>query len=485
MGFKLPNWAASFVAVTLLSCFVQVAADSLDKNVQHDPFLSSLADALGAYDIDVTSNLNSREVLRQRIQNTRLGRFPDISFDNLASSEEIASWETAYRGSDLGGVAILVNGSAEVSSESFIDRWLQSPGEARLFVTFHADDLAAAEKLAYVATNYGHAVDLAFGVGSVNAAAELYATAAQRLAIDSQVARRYRTEVTELDYLGKRVRRKSNSLFVDAGNRGDGSAARSEPAVFLKETLGDEFNQSTIEEIIVPGGVALGEVASLDFVPTELVFHNRELILVDEEGANWTLPEIELADAKALFDFVARSEVIHSDSIVDIDADSRVRISSELRDTDVGFAIMHADTQPFEFVPNLGVTKSVIIDVGVEWRQVASEQPLQFAADYEVRFLSADNMRIAQTRVALEYEYNSEIKNSYYSDSWGESVGRLDENLDYSGLGESVERVAVYAGWAGLFRRLHEDKVNFVRGRYEFMKIDKSGPKTPIRYQPL
>jgi hypothetical protein len=151
---------------------VQVAADSLDKNVQHDLFLSSLADALGAYDIDVTSNLNSREVVRQRIQNTRLGRFPDISFDNLASSEEIASWETAYRGADLGGVAILVNGSAEVSSESFIDRWLQSPDEARLFVTFYADDLAAAEKLAYVATNCGHAVDLAFGVGSVNAAAE-------------------------------------------------------------------------------------------------------------------------------------------------------------------------------------------------------------------------------------------------------------------------------------------------------------------------
>jgi hypothetical protein len=209
--------------------------------------------------------------------------------------------------------------------------------------------------------------------------------------------------------------------------------------VFLKETLGDEFNQSTIEEIIVPGGVALGEVANLDFVPTELVFHNRELILVDEEGANWTLPEIELADAKALFDFVASSEVIHSDSIVDIDADSRVRISSELRNTDVGFAIMHTDTQPFEFVPNLRVTKSVIIDVGVEWRQVASEQPLQFAADSEVRFLSADNMRIAQTRVALEYEYNSEIKNLYYSDSWGKCVGRLDENLDYSGLGESVE----------------------------------------------
>ena len=482
MSFTLSNWATSFAAVALLSCPVHVAADSLDEDVQQDSFLFTLADALGAYDIDVTSNLNSREVVRQRIQNTRLGRFPDLPFNNLASSEEIANWETAYRGSDLGGVAILVNGSAEMSSASFIDRWLQSPGEARLFVTFYADDLAAAEKLAYVATNYGHATDLVFDVDSVNAAAELYATAAQRLAIDSRVARRYRTEVTELDYLGKRVRRKSNSLFVDDGNAGDGSLARREPSVFLKETLGDEFNQSTIEEIIVPGGVALGEVASLDFVPKELVFHSGELILVDKEGVNWTLPEIELADAKALFDFAARSEVINSDAIVDIDADSRVRISSVLRDTDVGFAIMHADTQPFEFVPNLRVTKSVIIDIGVDWRQVASEEPLQFAVDYEVRFLSADNMRIAQTRVALEYEYNSEIETSYYSDSWGRFAGRLDENLDYAGLGESVEKVAIYAGWVGLFRRLHEDKVNFLRGRYEFMKIDKSGPKTPLRY---
>ncbi|MFT7470507.1 MAG: hypothetical protein ACI8XU_000396 [Kiritimatiellia bacterium] len=482
MSFRFSNRAASIVAVALLSWSVQVAADSLDDGVQQDPFLLTLADALGAYDIDVTSNLNSREVVRQRIQRTRLGRFPDLPIDSLASSEEIASWEAAYRESDLGGVAILINGPAEVSSASFIERWLQSTGEARLFVTFYADDLASAEKLADVVTEYGHAIDFVFDVERANAAAQLYATASQRLAIDSRAARKYRTEVTELDYLGERVRRKSNSLFVDDGNRGDGSLARREPSVFLKETLGDEFNQSTIEAIIVPGGVALGEVASLDFVPRELVFHNRELILVDEEGVNWRLPEIELADAKALFDFVARSEVINSDAIVDIDADSRVRISTVLRDTDVGFAIMHADTQPFEFVTNLRVTKSVIIDNGVDWRQVASEEPLQFAIDYEVRFLSADNMRIAQTRVALGYEYNSERKTSYYSNSWGRYVGRLDENLDYSGLGESMEQVAIYAGWVGLFRKLHEDKVNFLRGRYEFMKIAKSGPKTPLRY---
>jgi len=482
MGFSPSSWATRLLAVAFLSCPALVAADSLDEGVQQDPFLLTLAAALGAFDIDVTSNLNSREVVRQRIRRPRLGRFPDLPIDSLAGSEEIASWETAYRGSELGGVAILIDGPTAESSAAFIDRWLRSPGEQRLFVTFHADDIVAAKKLADVATDYGHAIDLVFDIDRATGAAELYATAAQRLAIDSRAARRYRTAVTELEYLGERVRRKSNSLFADDGNRGDGSLARREPSVFLKETLGDEFNQSTIEAIIVPGGVALGETASLDFVPTELVFHNGELILVDEEGVNWRLPEIAMTAAKALFDFVARSELINSDAIVDIDADGRVRISSALRDTDVGYAIMHADTQPFEFVANLRVTKSVIIDNGVGWRQVASEEPLQFVVDYEIRFLSADNMRIAQTRAALEYEYASIRKSSKYSGSWGRDTVRLEENLDYAGLGKSVERVATYAGWVGLFRRLHDDDVNFLQGRYEFMKIDKSGLKTPSRY---
>lgn len=482
LGFKLLSWGIKLVSIALLSCPVIVAADSLDEGVQQDSFLLMLAGALSAYEIDVTSNLNSREVVRQRIQRARLGRFPDLPIGSLASSEEIASWEAAYSESELGGVAILIDGFATVSSAAFIDHWLHSPSEQRLFVTFYADDLAAAEKLASVAADYGHAIDLVFDVERATAATELYATAAQRLAIDSRVARRYRTKVTELEYLGERVRRKTNSLFVDDGNRGDGSLARREPSVFLKETLGDEFNQSTIEAIIVPGGVALGEVASLDFVSRELVFQNGELMLVDEEGVSWRLPEIGLKEAKSLFDFVARSEAINSDAIVDIDADSRVRISSALRDTDVGFAIMHADTQPFEFVPNLRVTKSVVIDTGVDWQRVAIGERLQFEVVYEVRFLSANNMRIAQTRAALEYEYDSERKNSQYSNSWGRDKGRLDENLEYAGLGQSMAKVATYAGWVGLFRLLHEEKVSFLLGRYEFMKIAKSGQRTPSRY---
>lgn len=475
------NAKTLLLVLAFLSSPVQLAADSLDEGVREDAFLSTVADALGAYDIDVTSNLNSRDVVGQRIRQPRLGRFPDLPTNSFVSSEEIANWESAYLESELGAVAILIEETA-LSRQDFMERWLQGSAEQRLFVTFHEADLAAAEKLVEVASAYNHSVDLFFAAQRVAAAGELYATAAQRLAIDSRAARRYRTEVTELDYLGERVRRRSNSLFVDDGNRGDASLARREPSVFLKETLGDEFNQSTIEAIIVPGGVALGETADLDFVPRELVFENDALFLLDEDGVPWRLPAIALSEAKAMYDFVARAEAIGSDAIVDIDGDGRVKISSALRDTDAGYAIMHADTQPFEYVPNLPVTKSVIIDMGVDWRQVSVDAPLQFEVDYEVRFLSADIMRIAQTRAALEYEYDSAKKTSTYSDSWGRFVGRLDENLDFSGLGESMEGVATYAGWAGLFRRLHEDRVRFLRGRYAFMKIDKTGRKTPIRY---
>lgn len=481
-GFRVSSWATALTVVVLFFYSGLAAADSLDEGVQQDSFLLTLADALNVYDIDVTSNLNSREVVGQRIQRPRLGRFPDLPINSLATSEELANWEGGYGESELGGVAILMDGLTAESSLAFIDRWLHSPAEQRLFVTFHVDDLVAAEKLADVATDYGHAVHLVFDVAPVPSAAELYATAAQRLAMDSRAARRYKTEVTELDYLGERVRRKSNSLFVDDGNAGNGSLPRREPSVFLKETLGDEFNQSTIEAIIVPGGVALGEAASLDIDPTELKFRNGELILVDAQGTNWRLPEIDLAELKSLFDFVARSEAIHSDAIVDIDGDGRVRISSALRDTEVGFAIMHADTQPFEFVPNLPVTKSVVIDNGVDWLQGGNDESLEFAVDYEVRFLSADNMRIAQTRAALQYRYSSTRKTSVYSDSWGNYTSRLDENLDYSGLGKSMAEVATYAGWIGLFRRLHEDQLPFLEGRYTFMKIDKSGQRTPSRY---
>ncbi len=470
--------------VSSLLLSATVCADSLDAAVMEDAFLQKFSEALSAHDIDVTSNLNNREVISQRIQRPRLGRFPDIPTDSFPDSAEIAAWEEEFLESAIGGLVIIANEDAQQfeTNEDFFARWLNSGKQQRLFISFYSSDLSAAQKLEAVANGYGFATQFYYENGSAADAGALYATAAQRLAIDSRAARRYRTEVTELEYLGKRVRRNSNSLFLANGNKGDGSLARREPSVFLKETLGDEFNQSTIEAIIVPGGVALGETASIDISVLELVYRDGELRLIDEVRGLWLLPEITPIDLKALYDFVMRSEAIKSDAIVDIDADGRVRMSSALRDTDAGFVIMHADTQPFEFVPNLSVTKSVVIDTAVNWRKAPSLDKLQFRTDFEVRFLSADIMRIAQTRVALGYRYHSESRNMSYLDGWGRDLHRLDENLDYSGLGSSMEEVADYAAWVGLFRRLQEDKVTFLQGRYEFMKIDKTGRDTPARY---
>ena len=399
-------------------------SEALDDAVAEDVFLRTVAGALAVYDIDVVHNLNARNIARGRIQQPRLGRFPDLPLNTLPSSEEINLWEADYSGGEIGGVAILTDPSASLlDAEQFLERWLHASSAARLFVTFYKEDLAAAEKIASVASAYGFKALQLVGGDRLAVAGNLYATAAQRLAIDSREARRYRTEVTELSFLGERVRRNSNSLFSEAGIPDDNSLARSEPAVFLKETLGGEFTQSTIREIVVPGGVALGETAILPISVVLMSYGSGAIHLQSAEGEHFALPEIERSTLKARFDFVQRSEAIHSDSIVDIDADGRVKISSAFRDTDPGFDIMHADTLPFKYVPNLAVTKSVIIDIGVDWF-TGENGTLAFETEFEVRFLSADNMRIAQTRVALEYAYDSASGSVTYNDAWGREVRR-------------------------------------------------------------
>ncbi len=445
-----------------------------------DPFLQTVAEALSVYELDVVENLNDRDLVRQRIRRPRLGRFPDLPTGSLPGSEEIRVWESEYEAEQIGGLAILSNLGVDNRRglDGYVKAWLTAPAEARIFISFYRKDLVWAQQIGAVANAYGYHIQTFFG-GHVLPSARLYATAAQRLAIDSQVARRYHTEVTELVYLGKRVRRKSNSLFKENNDR---ALARNEPPVFLKESLGDELNQSTIREIIVPGGVALGEIATLPIGIAAMVYSAGSLHLVDDSGQNWQLPTLESKTLKALFDFSIRAGSIHSDSIVDIDAGGRVRISSALRNTDAGYEIMLADTQPFEYVPNLSVSKSVMIDIGVDWFVVGGNNSLGFETDYEIRFLSANNVRIAQTRVALEYEYESVSGTTTYQESWGQYVSRLSDNLDYSGLGSSMATVANYAGWIGLFRNLQEEDVPFLRGRYEFMKIDKTGRPTPAHY---
>lgn len=457
-------------------------ADALDEQASADPLLSTVAEALAAYGIDVTTNLNAREVVRVRIDQPRLGRFPDIPENLLPSSDEIQNWEVAYQAGEIGGLVILGANAVNATQtlDLSIEQWLDAPSSARLFVSFHADDLEAIKKIQQVTAAYSFESLLLMNPQSIATAGEFYATAAQRLALDSRTARRYDSKITEFEYLGERVRRDVNSLFAAEDNVGDARIARNEPAVFQKETLGDEFNQSTIREIVVPGGVALGESAQFKIRPAQLRYSADSFTLIDDTGKQWALPAMQPATLKALFDFVSRSQIIESDAIVDIDGDGRVRITDALRDTDAGFEIMDADTQPFSYVRNLAVTKSVIIDTAVNW--FGAGDTLQFETGFEVRFLSADSMRIAQTRVALEYEYDSQAAAVEYHDAWGREASRLHDNLDYAGLGNSVAMVANYAGWVGLFRTLVETEVPFLHGRYEFMKLDKSGRSTPARY---
>lgn len=466
------------------SCAGGALAAALDEAVATDPLLGAVAEALGAYDIDVTTNLNAREVVGQRLGVPRLGRLADLPLNRLPDTPALLEWEAAFGLSEVGGLAVFTGaGSAEgLSHDDFIARWLEGTPQERVFITFHVEDMGAVGAIQQVMQGYGHSALLLSEPVPTAVAGELYATAAQRLALDTRTARRYRSDIPELAFLGERVRRNSNSLFSPDGNRGDTSLARGEPAVFLKETLGDEFNQSTIREIVVPGGVALGETARLALDPAQLRFTGEVLQLLDEAGQVWRLPEADRKTLKALYDFVSRSQAIESDAIVDIDGDGRVRIASALRDTDAGYAIMEADIQPFSFVRNLDVTKSVIIDTDARWFAGTETNTLSFTTGFEVRFLSADNMRIAQTRAALEYDYDAATGQAVFNDTWGREARRLHEDLDYSGLGNSVAAVAHYAGWVALFRLLEESEVSFVQGRYAFMKIDKTGRTTPARY---
>ncbi len=467
------------VLLVCLSGLVQAAI--LDEDVVTDELLGQIGEALAAYHIDVSTNLNSRDVVRQRLINPRLGRFPDLPANTLPSSEEILNWEQDYQNGIIGALAILIPADSGNRVENVtVANWFSA--RSRYFVTFHSANLSTIEQVQQVVNSYAFETRLFTGGAAVAEVAEFYSTAEYRLALDTLEARRHDSLLTELSYLGERVRRGSNSLFDSNDRSGNTQLARNEPAIFQKESLGDEFNQSTIREIVVPGGVALGETAKLGVSPASLQYTEQRLQLIDDQGRVWELPATDNPTLKALFDFVNRSQQIQSDAIVDIDAEGRVKMTASLRDTNAGFALMAADTQPFNFVRNLEVTKSVIIDTAVDWQLPDSGNALQFATEFEVRFLSADNMRIAQTRAALEYEYYSATDAVHYVDSWGRQADQLQDDLDYAGLGSSVSVVANYAGWVALFRSLLEAQVPFLQGRYAFMKLDKAGRETPVRY---
>ena len=503
-------------------CFLSFSA-AAQKGVEE--LFAVIASEIPAAELRLLANLNDREEAAGRPEPPRLGGFADLPPDEYPDSAEIEAWETAALAGEIGGMILFANkeppptvpeGYALIDDSGLpanvLSRWLSNvgitQGRDRIFITFANEDLELADRIREVAASNGYRTlgyrftfaysDESDRIRDVSEAAEFYATAQYRLALDTRQARRLRTDVTELELLGERARRNSDSVYRNPANRDIRGLSRNEPEVFRKITLGDEFTQPTIEEIIVPGGIALGESADLDATPTALIYENGGFTLLRDfdrgtGGAYRRLPAEDPKILKALFDLTRRSIRTRSDAIVDLDAESRVRISSALRDTDAGYDMLFADTQPFEFLDYLPVTKSVIIDTEASWwgepgvggrAYLRGEGPvLQFATGFEVRFLSADRMRIAQTRLALEYVYDSRTGAVSYDGNWGRDTSRLRESTDVDALGEALGDLARYAGWVALFRYLEAENVPFLRGRYEFMKIDKTGRETPGRFR--
>ena len=101
-----------------------------------------------------------------------------------------------------------------------------------------------------------------------------------------------------------------------------------------------------------------------------------------------------------------------------------------------------------------------------------------FNTEYEIRFINPDRRKLAETRAALVYEYDSGTDVASYQESWGPRAFRL-HSVDFAGLGEQTRKAARVAGWVALFRAVAEAKLDFSRGRYEFLKIEKAGIATP------
>lgn len=505
-------WIKLLCLLSLLSYGVQAeildAPDEgeLDDQARANPairMLLSVVDDLHADGIDVLLNLNERTLARGRPDRPRLGILADLYVAAYPTTPELLAAEQDYLAGEISALFLLndsqqtLDRDSSTSEQDFLTAWLQAADDQRLSVTHSATDREAAQRVAMAAEKAGWRVLAASPVQSSTGEqvsevqtdtlmGRFFATTKYRLTLDSSNARRYEGTLPDLAWAGERVRRNSASIFRDSSLRDDASIARTEPAVFLKETLGDEYSESTIQEIVVPGGVALGETASFNAVSPERVsFLGGELRIEDSAGELLRLPQLSVNENKALFDFAQRSLQLASDAIVDIDADSRVRISAALRDTDAGYALMHADTLPFNYVDYLPVSKSVMIDTDVAWfRVVSNPAELDFVTEFEVRFLSADNMRLAQTRAAIVYEYDGSVGATELVRTWGRDARRLRENFDFAGLGNEVQVVARYAGWIGLWRHLLEEDVPFIEGRYEFMKVDKAGAETPSRYRP-
>lgn len=482
--------ALRFICILLLSCSPHSYGAVLDPESPAHPVLAELSAELDGLGLDIAFNLNISEIAGATPARPRVGLLADIPPLQLPMSPELAFWEEAFQVAEIGAIAFLPTLDPNEQGDnydSFYQHWLSAPLEQRYLVSYAAADQDSARSIVQVLEQRYEVFHLPPQIAQqpqfsqiipvAETGGRLFATVGQRWVVDSAEARDLDSEIPEFLYLGESLRRNSDSV-LNPESRTQRRIAAAEPAVFLKESLGDEFEASTIPEIIVPGGIALGEKAVL-VGATELVFSNESLRLVDGAGVYRSLPQEAPDIWKAAFDFSARSHDIGSDAIVDIDERGRIKISNALEDTNLGFNMVRIDTEPFNYVTRLDVRKSVIVDSRIEFTN--GDSTVDFRSEYEVRFLQSDRMRIARTQAAVVYRYQSALDNAMHIDSWGPDAFKLDGRTDFDGLGSSTQEVARYAAWIALFRAVHAQDLEFTHGRYEFLKIDKTGRSTPSR----
>jgi hypothetical protein len=469
-----------FAVLLVIFLAAPAAARTLDPGAPANALLEQLAPRLEAQAIDVAYNLNTARLKpRRKPGRPRLGMLADVPLGMQVNSAELERWESSYRDRRLLAIAATPARNFAATDSQFLNNWFASASPERVFITLASADRDTAEIIATQLQALSYATRLLAEPPQdslFTEAGRFYATAGQRLVLDSPAARQLDSDALEINLLGRQVRGSTDSVFKPAGKSARYYAA-GEPKRFKKVDLGDEIIAAVIPEIIVSGGIALGEVASFQKPATALIFnpdHSFELQLTD--GERWLFPERNPLLLKTCFDFALRSTQIHSDAIVDIDENRKIRISSAFRNTDIGYELIGIDGQPFRYVRTLNAIKSVIIDTAVVISAEASTAV--FNTEFEIRFINPDRRKLAETRAALVYAYDSGTDIALYRESWGPRAFRL-YSVDFARLGEQTRTAARVAGWVALFRAVAEAELDFSRGRYEFLKVDNTGTATP------